>query len=426
MIRVEGIAKEYPLGARRTAPGTLGEAAQAFLRSPARVLRRLLGREQRETFRALDDVSFTVGMGEAVGVIGRNGAGKSTLLKVLSRITEPTRGRAELSGRVGSLLEVGTGFHPELTGRENVQLSGALLGMRRAEIRERFDAIVAFAEIDRFLDTPVKHYSSGMYVRLAFAVAAHLDPEILLVDEVLAVGDAPFQRKCLGRMDDAAKEGRTVLFVSHHMPSVTRLCRRAILLEGGRVAEDGDAAAIAARYLRSELGTSAERSWPQPAKAPGDDVARLAAVRVLCDGRVADSVDIRRPVTLEMEYWNFKRGARLLSAFTFMNDQGVHLFVGSDRFGGRPDVPREPGLHRARCTVPGNLFAEGQVRVVAEVSTSHPVLQIHVLEYDSVAFQVVDSGAPGSVRGGWGRPIPGVVRPELQWETSMVAPGPPS
>src|SRR5579884_2670850 len=232
-IRVEGIGKRYKIGGPAGRYRTIRES---LVELPARRLRALRSRTARtqadDSFWALKDVSFEIGMGEATGVIGRNGAGKSTLLKILSRITEPTTGYADVHGRVGSLLEVGTGFHPELTGRENIFLNGAVLGMKRSEIKARFDQIVAFAGVEAFLDTPVKRYSSGMDARLAFSVAAHLEPDILIVDEVLAVGDAEFQKKCLGRMSEVAGEGRTVLFVSHNMAAVTRLCRHAVLLEG--------------------------------------------------------------------------------------------------------------------------------------------------------------------------------------------------
>ena len=255
IVRVESVSKVYRIGAGRPALTTLREAVARAARSPLAALR---GRRRAddETLWALRDVSFEVYSGEVVGVIGRNGAGKSTLLKILSRITEPTTGEVELYGRAGSLLEVGTGFHPELSGRENVFLNGAILGMKRGEIVRRFDEIVAFAEIERFVDTPVKHYSSGMYMRLAFAVAAHLEPEILIVDEVLAVGDAQFQKKCLGKMGEAAREGRTVLFVSHNMAAVSNLCRRGIVLEGGRVAYAGTQTEAVARYLTSSRQTA--------------------------------------------------------------------------------------------------------------------------------------------------------------------------
>src|SRR5690606_17015896 len=221
----------------------------------------------RETLTALDDVSFKIAEGESVGIIGRNGAGKSTLLKILSRITPPTRGTASIAGRVGSLLEVGTGFHNELTGRENIYLNGAILGMRRAEIDARFDEIVAFSELEKFLDTPVKHYSSGMYMRLAFSVAAHLDPEVLIVDEVLAVGDLAFQKKSLGKMKDLGESGRTVLFVSHDMNSISRLCTRAIWLKDGKIAVDGPAVETVAAYLHEQTLTGAERFWEDAASA---------------------------------------------------------------------------------------------------------------------------------------------------------------
>ncbi|HEX7786446.1 MAG TPA: ABC transporter ATP-binding protein, partial [Methylomirabilota bacterium] len=259
-IRVEGLSKRYTIG-RRHVRRTAREALMAALSAPVGMARRALGsRHDRgaaaeRTLWALKDVTFDVKLGEVVGVIGRNGAGKSTLLRILSRITEPTRGEAEIFGRVGSLLEVGTGFHPDLTGRENIYLNGAILGMRRAEVARKFDEIVAFAEVERFIDTPVKHYSSGMYTRLAFAVAAHLEPEILVVDEVLAVGDAEFQRKCLGRMGEVARQGRTILFVSHNMGSVQALCSRAIVLSHGALVADADAATAVGRYLGEAVAT---------------------------------------------------------------------------------------------------------------------------------------------------------------------------
>ena len=256
-IRAEGLGKSYLIGHQSVARERYGMLSEALMRGVKRFAksagdiakgRQLIAGDEIEEFWALRDVSFTIRSGEVVGIIGRNGAGKSTLLKVLSRITEPSVGRATVRGRVASLLEVGTGFHPELTGRENVLLNGAILGMRRAEIRAKFDEIVSFAEIEKFLDTPVKRYSSGMYVRLAFAVAAHLEPEILVVDEVLAVGDAEFQRKCLGKMDDVAKHGRTVIFVSHQMSAIERLCPRCIFMQDGQVAFDGDTMSAIGRY----------------------------------------------------------------------------------------------------------------------------------------------------------------------------------
>jgi lipopolysaccharide transport system ATP-binding protein len=417
-ISVENLGKEYVIGGRENGGETFREMLVSAGMAPFRRLKRLGGNvvpEQR--IWALKDVSFEVKEGEVVGIIGRNGAGKSTLLKILSRITAPTEGRVRLCGRVSSLLEVGTGFHTELTGRENIYLNGAILGMSRAEIDRKFDDIVDFSGVDRFLDTPVKRYSSGMSVRLAFAVAAQLEPEILIVDEVLAVGDAEFQTKCLGKMSEVAQGGRTVLFVSHNMAAINRLCGRAILLEDGRIKKDGEAWSVSAKYLVSDTGSMAAREWRDPRLRPGDDVARLIAARVTQNGRVSDTVDIRDPIEIEMTYEVFKDRANLLSGFSLFNAQGVLLFVSSDLNDVQWSQPRPPGIYVSSCCIPGNVFAEGIVRVVSEIATRHPTYKIHFLEYDSLGFQVVDTGQPGSVRGKWGRSIPGVMRIQCDWST---------
>src|SRR6266568_7712313 len=258
-IQCEGIGKQYRIGERESYKA-LRDVITDAIKSPFRRLRQAANGSERTgngkpTIWALQDVSFEVKEGEVLGIIGRNGAGKSTLLKILSRITEPTCGRAEIKGRLGSLLEVGTGFHPELTGRENIFLNGAILGMKKAEIASKFDEIVSFAEVEKFIDTPVKRYSSGMYVRLAFAVAAHMEAEILLVDEVIAVGDAQFQKKCLGKMDDVARNGRTILFVSHNMTAIQRLCQTAVSLDRGTVMQSGPVTQVASAYLRTTAST---------------------------------------------------------------------------------------------------------------------------------------------------------------------------
>ena len=302
IIRVKGVSKKYRLGARRAVPTTLRDALAGALRSPFSTLRRRDNSAPDDaTLWALRDVSFEVEPGEVVGVIGRNGAGKSTLLKILSRVTEPTEGHAELYGRAGSLLEVGTGFHPELSGRENIFLNGAILGMKRAEITRRFDEIVAFSEVEKFIDTPVKHYSSGMHTRLAFAVAAHLEPEILIVDEVLAVGDAQFQKKCLGKMGDVAKEGRTVLFVSHNMAAVSNLCRRGLVLEHGRVVYAGTQTEAVARYLTS-CGARG-RSLRERTDRAGSGEVRVVAVEVRdSSGRALDVAASGQDVEICLSY----------------------------------------------------------------------------------------------------------------------------
>ena len=283
-----------------------------------------------ETLWALRDVSFSVRIGEVLGIVGRNGAGKSTLLKILARITEPTSGRAILDGRVGSLLEVGTGFHPELTGRENIYLSGAILGMKRTEINRKFDEIVAFAETERFLNTPVKRYSSGMYVRLAFAVAAHLEPDVLLVDEVLAVGDAAFQRKCLGKMGDVATQGRTVLFVSHNMVAVQSLCGRAIWLEKGMIVHEGLASEVVTRYLASGSQAVSEQVWHEKENAPGNDKVRIHRIAVYPENCAPnDPITMDTSVIIEVEYWNLVPDQIINSCLHFYSEHMVVAFTSS-------------------------------------------------------------------------------------------------
>lgn len=409
VISIRGVGKEYTIRHDSAAPTTLAEAIVRRVRHP-------LARTTREQFWALRDVSFDVQRGEVLGLIGGNGAGKSTLLKILSRITEMTEGEVDLYGRVGSLLEVGTGFNQELTGRENIFLNGAILGMRRAEIREQFDAIVAFAGVERFLDTAVKHYSSGMFVRLAFAVAAHLRSEILIVDEVLAVGDVEFQRKCLGKMRDVAIDGRTVLFVSHNMPAIVRLCGRAILLKDGRLIADGKVAAVSRQYLFSGAGSCAERIWPAASTPPGDAVARLRAVRVLdARGELAPTSDIREPVCIEVEYWNLQSGLHPTVSLQFRNEEGVCLFVTND-FSNATwwKTPRRPGIVRCSCRIPGNFLAEGQIFVQVAVCSYNPD-SIHAIERDAVTFHVTDPGSGHGVRGVYGGYWPGAVRPRLEW-----------
>ncbi|NJN99614.1 MAG: ABC transporter ATP-binding protein [Anaerolineales bacterium] len=421
VIQAERLSKQYKIGEVRVRYKTLREGLTTALGRPFRWLGNLKAgdNQQAETIWALQDVSFRVNQGEVVGLIGRNGAGKSTLLKLLARITEPTSGRAELRGRVGSLLEVGTGFHPELTGRENVYMSGALLGMRKVEIERKFDEIIAFAEVEKFIDTPVKRYSSGMHVRLAFAVAAHLEPEILLVDEVLAVGDARFQRKCLNKMQDVGQTGRTILFVSHNMPAITRLCERAILLDNGQVIKDGPAHQVVSSYLSSGLGTTAERKWPDLNQAPGNDLVRLWAVRVCTEnGQIMEAVDIRRPIGIQMEYEVLKAGAVLTPNFHFYNEEGIYAFVVIDTDPSWRGKPKPAGRYISTAWIPGNLLSEGSLIVGAAISTMNPVT-VHIHERDAVAFQVIDTPDGNSARGDYAGPMPGVIRPLLNWTTEF-------
>ena len=413
-LEIRGLSKQYVLGEASARYGSLRESLVSAAKAPLRLLQK---RAEPKTLWALDDVTFNVGQGEVVGIIGRNEAGKSTLLKLISRITEPTRGEIDLFGRVGSLLEVGTGFHPELTGRENIFLSGAILGMRRHEIFRKLDEIVAFADVEKFLDTPIKRFSSGMYTRLAFAVAAHLEPEILVVDEVLAVGDANFQKKCLGKLGELSGSGRTVLFVSHSMANVLRLCGRVILLENGKLIEDGQPEQVTKRYLQSDSGSPTERVWQTPSDAPGDQVARLHAVRVLNrEGEVAESIDIREQLTVEVEYWNLQTSLKPTVSLWLTNEDGTTLLVSND-FNNRDwaSTPRVPGLVRARVSIPGNFLADGTYFVLASVATYNPD-HAHVFERDVVAFQVVDRSTGDGVRGEFTGRWPGVVRPMLDWK----------
>ena len=422
-IHVENLSKQYRIGERQAPYHSLRETLATAVTDLSRRLVSIFrsstarGSDGDNTIWALNDVSFEIKRGEIVGIIGGNGAGKSTLLKILSRITEPTKGFADIHGRVGSLLEVGTGFHGELTGRENVYLNGAILGMRKAEITRKFEDIVAFAEVEKFIDTPVKHYSTGMYLRLAFAVAAYLESEILIVDEVLAVGDVNFQRKCLDKMQDVGQHGRTVLLVSHNMSAITRMCDRAILLNEGTVIKDGPSTEVVSAYLSSGLAATCTREWPDPAKAPGEKVARLRAVRVRNeDGQVTDIVDIRRPVNIEMEYDVLESGRMLLPYIKFHTQDGIVAFEANDLDPKWRDRPRPAGRWISSACVPGNLLSEGILLVSAGLITRDPASK-QFIAAEVVAFQVVDTLEGDSARGDWNGNFSGVVRPLLKWST---------
>jgi lipopolysaccharide transport system ATP-binding protein len=426
-VRVEGLSKQYHIGVvSKRFPTLRDHLADAFVAPFRRAAKLLRGQatgaaELDETIWALEDISFEVARGEVVGIIGHNGAGKSTLLMILSRITEPTRGFAEIHGRVGSLLEVGTGFHPELTGRENIYLNGAILGMKRAEIERKFDEMVAFAEVERFIETPVKHYSTGMRLRLAFSVAAHLEPEILVVDEVLAVGDAAFQRKCLNKMEDVGEHGRTVLFVSHNMPAVTRLCERTLLLNHGHLVADGPSHEVVGEYLNTGAGTTAVREWPDRQRAPGGEIARLRAVRVrTSEGHISEAIDIRKPVGLEMEYEVLEPGRKMMPSMILVNEEGVELFTTIDTDEEWRGRPRPPGLYASTAWVPGNYLAEGTFFLQVNLNTIEPYIwEIHAP--DAVAFQVIDSRDGSTARVDWGGRVKGVVRPKLEWTTGILS-----
>jgi lipopolysaccharide transport system ATP-binding protein len=409
-VVAQGLSKRYRTGERTASYGLLHSAAARLAR------RRGASANGNAHIWALDDVSFELEAGEVLGVIGRNGAGKSTLLKILSRITDPTRGSAVLRGRVGSLLEIGTGFHPELTGRENVFLNGAILGMRRREIERKFDEIAAFSEIERFLDTPVKRYSSGMAVRLAFAVAAHLDLEIMIVDEVLAVGDAAFQRKCLGKMGDVSSGGRTILFVSHSMPAVTQLCTRALLLSDGRVVVDGGVSNVVAEYMRAIALQGRTARWSDPAEAPGSDRVRLRSARAVPGPAGGSTFGVAEPITLEFEYWALEEGSAVRVGIAVRDGAGTVVFVaGNFEDATASDVRLRRGAWRTTAVIPDNLLVEGPytVDLVMGVYGRDPELAMESV----VSFDVVDDGAENAAGIASGVMNAGVVRPKLAWST---------
>lgn len=411
VIQVEEVSKQYRLGAiggRRLVDDV--NSAWAKFRGKADPLSKVDGTKNLsvgEKFWALNEISFDVKQGEALGIIGRNGAGKSTLLKILSRITSPTSGEVRLKGRIASLLEVGTGFHPELTGRENVFLNGAILGMTKDEIRKHFDEIVAFSDVERFIDTPVKRYSSGMKVRLAFAVAAHLEAEILIVDEVLAVGDAEFQKKCLGKMGDVTSQGRTILFVSHNMVAVQTLCKSAIFLSNGRLTDSGDPSSIISKYLESSITQDQLQEWKTPESAPGNEFVKISRIRVFPEGdRESGLITMQTPVNVETKFWRLSETRNAYLVYHLVDEQGIIVLTTS------AEMPKNTeGEYVSSFQIPGKLLNSG-----------YYTLRFRILEngrqtYDNhnmASFTVVDI-APRN-RSNLGRE-PGVIQLHLPWST---------
>lgn len=416
IIRVENLGKQYKIGGLLAAHGSFRELIGGAVADSFKRLRRKR-RAPGETLWALRDVDFEVRQGETLGIIGHNGAGKSTLLKILSRITEPTTGGFELYGRVGSLLEVGTGFHPDLTGRENVFLNGAILGIKRAELERRFDEIVAFSEIEKFIDTPVKHYSSGMYLRLAFSVAVHLDAEILIMDEVLAVGDVGFQQKCIDKMHEIRQEGRTILFVSHAMSAVTRLCERVMLLDHGRVVRDGSAQEVVNEYLGTSWNVTAEREWAATNEAPGNEIARLRSARVRDEkGQTTAAIDVRLPLGIDIEFEVLENGHILSPGVDLFNEEGLHLFSSFDVGEEWRRRPRPAGVYASTMWMPGNCLAEGNYIANIGIASHIPETILHAYARSVVSFQMSESREGGdSARGDRIGPISGIIRPWLNW-----------
>lgn len=417
VIHVENLGKRYRIGLIVNKYQTLSEKITTALSAPVRAFRRIQApkADGLDTIWALRDVNFEVQQGQVLGIIGRNGAGKSTLLKILSRITEPTTGLVTIQGRVGSLLEVGTGFHPELTGRENIYLNGAILGMKKVEIDRKMDEIIAFSEVDKFIDTPVKRYSSGMYLRLAFAVAAHLEPEILVVDEVLAVGDAEFQKKCLGKMSDVAQQGRTVLFVSHNMSAILRLTEESLVLEKGRVALRAPSSEAVEYYLSAGNAKAGERIWEKDEVPQESAPFRPIALRV-CDknGKVVDTVRSVEPFSVEMEYeltaplTGLRVGIYLSSA---RGDQVLSSFDTDDQTRFEKHGTRSAGVFISRCILPPDLLNGG--RYTLGINASSYRVRRYFMDEQALTFNVDTSGAPGMQ---WAEPRQGILRPRFEWK----------
>jgi lipopolysaccharide transport system ATP-binding protein len=415
-LRVENLGKRYKIGMPVTRYRTLRDAVSEKLTSLQQLHK---GAERPNMIWALRNVSFEVRKGQVLGVIGRNGAGKSTLLKILSRVTDPTEGLAEVTGRVGSLLEVGTGFHPELTGRENIFLNGAILGMKNSEIQRRFDEIVAFSEVEQFIDTPVKRYSSGMYLRLAFSVAAHLEPEILVVDEVLAVGDAEFQRKCLGKMSDVAQDGRTVLFVSHNMSAILRLTEEVLVIEKGKLALRARTPQAVDYYLSRGFSQEGQRAWLAD-EIPADTAPFCPKVIRVRNGqgKVSDSVRSVEPVSIEVEYTLQSAIKGLRVGIYLTSSRGEYIFTSFDtdepslydRFSVRP-----AGHYSSRCTIPADYLNEG--RFIIGINASSFRVRRYFQDEQALSFTVDPAGAPGMQ---WPEPRLGPSRPRLNWKIEVV------
>jgi lipopolysaccharide transport system ATP-binding protein len=404
-IETENLSKLYRLGGRMN--NSIREAISSFGK-----------RQERQELWALKDVSFEVEQGETLGIIGKNGAGKSTLLKILSRITKPTQGSAILYGRVGSLLEVGTGFHNELSGRENVYLSGAILGMKRAEIAAKFDEIIAFAEIEKFIDTPVKHYSSGMFMRLAFSVAAHLDTEILIVDEVLAVGDSDFQFKSLDKMQEIMRQGRTILFVSHNLSAVSRLCTQAIALNSGKIVSRGETGDVLKDYLGADWGIVSEKVWTE--NFPQNEFVRLHKVRVIDEtGNPTEAADISKRFGLEATYEVLKPFESIISAFHIYTQDRQYLFGLQDTMSEWKRRKREVGTYKSTVWIPENFFNAGNFIADFALSSHFPQTMVHVNEREVISFEVLESAKDATTRGDYTGKIDGSLRPHFDWQTEV-------
>jgi len=415
-IKIDKISKKYYIG-EKVSYLALRDMIGKYLKNPLNLFKKNKPKSNNSFIWALKDIFLNIKKGEVLGIIGRNGAGKTTLLKILSKITRPTKGYAQVYGRVGSLLEVGTGFHPELTGRENIYLNGAILGMKKNEIDRKFDEIVEFSEVEKFLDTPVKFYSSGMYIRLAFAVAAHLEPEILLVDEVLAVGDAAFQKKCLGKMGNISQEGRTVLFVSHNMVAVKRLSTRVIWIDNGKIVKSGNPDIVVSEYLKAYSKNLTKQNWENIDKAPGNKKIRITSAKIYSSTDTkSDYLTMTTPFIIEIDFYNFIHENFLDITLHIYNEDGIIAFGSSTtqdkEWHGKP-LPK--GLFKTKCHIPGSLLNSGRYRVflIAVQDQGKVIFRYE----DLLIFDIHDTGKSRSY---WHGKRVGVFRPKLKWTTEII------
>jgi lipopolysaccharide transport system ATP-binding protein len=409
VLSIENISKRYLLNSK----GKSNDDFRDTITSWSKKLLKPGQKDEKKEFWALKNVSFNVEQGDRLGLVGANGAGKSTLLKILSQITEPTTGSIKIKGRMASLLEVGTGFHQELSGRENIFLNGAILGMKKAEITKHFDAIVDFAGIEKFIDTPVKRYSSGMYVRLGFAIAAHLEPEILVVDEVLAVGDADFQKKSIGKMRDVSNSGRTLLFVSHNLTAVQGLCNKGAYLKSGEMLKFGHIDDVITEYVKNVSKFQLKQSWTDPNNAPGNDFVRAKSIQLVPDeSHTRLNLDTTTPLRLEMEYWNFVPNAELNVSIFLYSMTGECIFnIGDDaKF-------YEPGVVKSVCEIPGNFLNDGSYYISVMIVRDR-LAPVFFFE-DAIAFDIIDYREGTDWVGKW----PGSIRPMMikvnSWQTEL-------
>ncbi|MCB0715752.1 MAG: ATP-binding cassette domain-containing protein [Chitinophagaceae bacterium] len=410
-IEIRNLGKEYKLMEAEpylSLRDVLSNTAKNILRGK---------KKRKNKFWALEDINADIMPGERIGIIGRNGAGKSTLLKIISRITPPTKGEAFLRGRVSSLLEVGTGFHNELTGRENIYLNGSILGLKRKEIKQNLDEIIVFSGVEKFIDTPIKHYSSGMKMRLAFSVAAHLNAEILLIDEVLAVGDIEFQKKCLGKMEEVSQqEGRTILFVSHNMDSIRNFCSKSLLLDVGKIIHQGNTNEVINSYVANHLQTQAQKQWPEGIFSYDKNIKLRKTFLHTKENKITSRFDTTERIGLSFEFEVLHHQASFTHGINLYNQEAVNIFNSHDVITAKENLQKEPGQYKATVWIPGNLLPEGIFTIGIALFSANPV-DVMIHEQNVVNFEVFTDFSKSNARGRYAEDFPGIIRPLLDWET---------